>query len=294
MNQELYKAIQQNVDHFLSHTKTWFHPRDIWQEYNIASEDGKRYLREILESKVESKELIHEGVRYRQCDNELVEVDWFEAEEDGYIKIELPFNLHRWVKLYPGVVVVAGEKGRGKTAFMLDCIVRNLSHDREQYLFYNDSMALELKERLVGLSEHYNCELPTSDTLRVYERFDHFGDVIVRDGINYVDYLDVNTDFYSVGQEIDDIYRATGNGLTFIGLQKNPKEALGVGGIYSWKRSQLYIVLSEPAEQGMADLWQGCMTLKRTRGRTKKKFDPTGMKIHYDIKEGCKFSIENI
>jgi len=219
------------------------------------------------------------------------EIEWFDANEDNFIKMRLPFDLHHKVKLFPGVVVIAGEKGQGKSAWLMDCIFRNLSEKRPQYFFVNDAQDVELKERFLGLSEYYDCALPTPDNLKVYERYDRFGDVIVEGGINYVDYLDVNSEFFSIGQEIDDIHRATGSGVTFIALQKNPKEALGVGGIYSWKRSQLYITLSTP-ELLDDRAWQGQLLLKKTRGRANKAVDPTGYSQLYDIKEGCKFRIK--
>jgi len=285
---ELYIEIQANIDEFLSHTKTWFHPRDIWTEYNIKSEEGKRIVRVVLEDKVVNGELQHEGLKYRAYNRDLREINWFDADETDYIRMNLPFGLNRYIKLFSGVVVIAGETGMGKSAWIMDCIFRNLSFNRPQYLFVNDAKDSELKERIIALCEKNDCALPSSDQLVVYERFDKFGDVIVRDGLNYVDYLDVNAEFYSIGQEIDDIFRATGNGLTFIALQKNPKEAIGVGGIYSIKRSQVYIVLSESEDE----VWFGQLLLKKTRGKVNKTLDPTGWKWGYDIQNGVKFVVQ--
>lgn len=286
----LKTEIESNLLGFLSHTKTWFHPRDVWNEYNLKSEEAKRYLREALEDRVQASELQHEGQKYRLINRELREVDWFAASQEDYIKLNLPFELDKYIKLFPGIVVVAGEKGKGKSAWLFDCIFRNLGN-RPQYLFCNDAQEVELKERFLGLAEKYDTELPVPPMLTCYERFDKFGDVVVKGGINYVDYLDVNTEFYSIGQEIDDIYRATGDGITFVALQKNPKEAIGVGGIYSWKRAQLYVTLADP-KPPMCDTWQGEMKLVKTRGRTMKGVDPTGKTWHYDIHEGYRFLIE--
>lgn len=285
---ELTIDIQGNVAEFLSHTKAWFHPRDIWQEYSINSEESKRIVRTVLEDKVLDGELQHEGLKYRAYNRDLREINWFDADETAHIKMILPFGLHRYIKLFPGVVVIAGETGKGKSAWILDCIFRNLSPDRPQYLFVNDAKDAELKERILGICSKSECALPTPEELRIYERFDKFGDVIVRDGINYVDYLDVNSEFYSIGQEIDDIFRATGDGMTFIALQKNPKEALGVGGIYSIKRSQVYIVLTD-SEDGV---WFGQLLLRKTRGKVNKTIDPTGWTWGYDIKDGVKFVVQ--
>jgi len=280
---------QAHINEFIGHTKTWFHPRDIWQEYSITSEIYKKAVREALENKVISGDLQHEGLKYRAYNRELREINWFDADETDFIRMNLPFGLNRYIKLFPGVVVISGETGRGKSAWILDCIFRNLSFERPQYLFVNDAKDVELKERILSLCNKNECALPTPEQLTVYERFDKFGDVVVRDGINYVDYLDVNAEFYSIGQEIDDIFRATGNGLTFIALQKNPKESLGVGGIYSIKRSQIYISLIGTEE---GSLWKQQLILKKTRGKVNKTVDPTGWTWGYDIVDGVKFVIE--
>ncbi len=286
----LNTEIQTNLDSFLTHTKCWFHPRDMWSEYNINSEESKQFLRDELASRVLDGVLEHEGQKYRLIDLELREIDWFGADEEDYIRINLPFNLGRYVKLYPGLVVIAGEKGKGKSAWMMDCIFKNIS-DVPQYYFVNDARDVELKDRFLSIVENKNMPLPEPHQLKVYERYGKFGDVIVRDGINYVDYLDVNTDFYSIGQEMDDIHKATGNGITFVAIQKNPKEKIGLGGIFSWKKTQLYITLSEPLPP-MDDMWKGVLKLVRTRGMADPRLEPEGRKWHYDIFRGFEFSVE--
>jgi len=290
-NEPLFDEILGNVDKWLTFTKGWFHPRDIWHEYNISEEATKQVLRDILQSKHEAGELDHEEQKYRLVDRELREIDWFNADEGDYIHMRLPFNLDNLLKLFPGVVVIAGEKGKGKSAWLMDCIFKNISIERPQHYFVSDAQDVEIKERFLNLLEGKGQSLPDPDTLKVYERHSKFGDVIVRDGINYVDYLDMNSDFYQIGQEIDDIGNATGKGVTFIALQKNPKEKLGVGGVASWKRAQVYITLAEPTDAVMSG-WFGELKLLRTRGRQSKFIDPTGMKWGYWLKEGHRFMVE--
>jgi len=292
MDDLLYTDISGNFNEFIATNKGWFSPVDIRREYDIASDEGKTILRELLKEALEGKVLEHEGLKYRVVDTDCREIDWFNADEKQYIELNLPFRLHEYLKLFAGVVVITGEKGKGKTAFMYDTIFRNINPERPQHLFASDNIEVEIRERFLSILEDKNMALPGPELLRVWERHSNFADVIVRDGINYIDYLDVNTDFYSIGQEIDDIHRATGNGITFIGLQKNPKEKLGVGGIYSWKKSQVYIVLAEPGDSAIAEQWQGELILKRTRGRVDKLMDPTGWKRYYYIQEGFKFIAE--
>ncbi len=231
-----------------------FTTRQMCSELNIVTSEAKGHLRVILhrlsESGVISKTST-DGV-WRKVDNEKKTIDWQSADLSKTLPIMLPFGIHNVCKIYPkSIIIVAGSKNEGKTAFLLKCIQLNM--DKFTVDLYNSETGPEqLKERLTPLN------IPVPAPFNAYERYDNFADVVDpgADHISVIDYLDFNSEVYLVGTEIDNIFRKI-NGCAIIGLQKPPPSVtyikgvkkvidrdLAYGGGFTAKRAVLYISLS--------------------------------------------------
>jgi len=230
-----------------------FNVRDIWNDLGIITPENRQYLRIILK-RLEAEGLIvklPKSGQYRKLDSELEPIDWESADVNNIYPIELPFNIHKHCKIYPkSIIILAGEKNAGKTAFLYETIYRNMDNLPVD-LFNSETGREQMKERFEPL-----C-VPKPAPFKVYERYDNFADVIHPEHLSVIDYLDLNSEVYMVGAEIDAIFRKLTTGTAIIALQKPPATVtytargekkvhtrdLAYGGAFSAKRAALYVSL---------------------------------------------------
>ena len=161
-----------------------------------------------------------------------------------------PFGTEEYARLYPkSIVIVAGSKNVGKTAYLYNFIALNMGRFCID-LFNSETGPEQMKERFSPLN------IPEPAPFKVYERYDNFADIIHPDHISVIDYLDLNSEVYLVGAEIDAIFRKLVQGIAVIGLQKPPpsityvkgikkviERDLAYGGGFTAKRAALYITM---------------------------------------------------
>lgn len=287
MEEITYKQIHEEVDEFLRLVgDRTFNVRKIDSQYNYGSRQAKRYRWQILDEYVKSKKLERLDVdKFRLFDDELKEVDWQGADVTHLIELEYPLGIEKYVKTYHGsVAVVAGTPGSGKTAFMEHFVLKNMYHPMGVSMFNNDMSPEEIKERMINAGIH----IPTPPPFRIYDRDCNFADVVKPDGINVIDYLDLNSDLYMIGDEIEKIYRRVkeGGGFALIGIQKKPNQDIAIGGIFTWKRPKLYFSMDI-----VRDGSEICHKLKivKARGRINPKVNPNGMEWKFKLIGGIKF-----
>jgi hypothetical protein len=230
-----------------------FNVRQIWGEMNIMAPEDKTHLRQILHRMTETGIVAKTNIdgTYRKVDNDKEPLDWQSAEPNKYLPLVLPFNIHEVCRVYPqSIIIVAGSKNEGKTAFLMSCIMPNVG--KFQVDFYNSETGPEqLKQRFEPLN------VPRPAPFNTYKRYDNFADVIDPTHLSIIDYLDTNSEVYLVGAEIDNIFRKITTGCAIIGLQKPPPSVtwvkgekkvidrdLAYGGGFTAKRAVIYISLS--------------------------------------------------
>lgn len=228
-----------------------FDVKTAWAELGVSTPDDRHYFRKLL------RELIAEGVIastnkdgfYRKLENELVPLDWQNADTSNTISIKFPFDIHKYCKIYPrSIIVVAGSKNAGKTAFLYNVVADNMNGPLKLDLFNSETGPEQMKERMAAFN------VPTPAPFNTYQRYDHFSDVIHPEHLSVIDYLDMNSEVYLVGSEIDAIFRKLTTGVAIIGIQKAPPivtfvkgvkrledRDLGYGGAFSAKRAVLYV-----------------------------------------------------
>jgi len=247
------KLTQQLIEDWIGLISGTFSVRDIWNDIGIESPEGRKHLRTIL-NRLEEEGLIVKLPRsgyYRKLDAELLPVDWESADIKNVYPLKMPFGIHEYCKIFPkSIIILAGEKQQGKTSFLYETIYLNMD-TLEVDLFNSETGREQMKERFEPL-----C-IPSPAPFKVYERYDNFADVIHPEHLTIIDYLDLNSDVYLVGVEIDAIFRKLTTGVAVIGLQKPPPTVsytakgdkkthsrdLAYGGAFSAKRASLYISL---------------------------------------------------
>ena len=245
---------QARVEEWLSLVDGQFTVKDIWAELGVNYEENRSNLRVILH-RLREKGVIakcsHNGT-YRKLETEVTRIDWQSADPGAVLPLKLPFEIHKYCKLYPkSIVIVAGEKNAGKTTFLYLATVLNMGMF-ETDLYNNETGAEQMQERFSYL------DVPVPPPFESYERYDNFADVIHPEHLSIIDYLDTNSEVYLVGAEIDAIFRKLTTGVAIIGLQKPPpakmlvrgkmvsqSRDLAYGGGFTAKRAALYISLGD-------------------------------------------------
>jgi hypothetical protein len=241
------------IEQWITLVRGKFCVRDIWNEVGIQSTEGKQYLRVIL-GRLEDRGVISVNGGpgyYRKTDNTANVVDWQKADIERVLPLRFPFGLEQYVKVYPkSIIIVAGGKNAGKTAWMYNFIMLNMLNFPID-LFNSETGPEQMKERFEPLN------IPVPAPFTVYERYDHFSEVIDPNRIAVIDYLDMNSEVYLVGTEIDALFRKTASAVV-IGLQKPPPTVtfikgvkkiidrdLAYGGGFTAKRAVLYVSMSD-------------------------------------------------
>ncbi len=292
-DEKKYSLVHSDIDEFLILTDGQiFSGAKIDNLFGYKTRTAKRYRWQVLKAMVEKGELESKGPdKFRKPNTEFEEIDVMSAIDGTQIKVSWPMSLEKYLKVYPkSIIIVDGAPGKGKTAFLHNFGLHNRNNALGVIMFSNDMSDIEIKERWqnTGLSL-------TKKPFPVFEVFNNFGDAIrekkSKDEINLIDYLDLNSDFYRIGDEIEDIYRSLGTGMALIAIQKRPNQDIGLGGIASWKRSKIYLSLDTVIDDGRPI---NVLKIIKARGRVNKEINPEGMEFKYHLIDGIKFVIKEI
>jgi len=287
-NDTKYQQVKNDIKQFLSLVGSHsFTSSQIDQQYNYITRDAKRYRWQVLDRYVKADELeLLKTNTYRKIDQQLEIIDWQEADIEDVVKVKWPLELEKYIKTYhQSITVIAGAPGSGKTGFLYDFALRNMNHPMVETIFSNDMTPEEVKERMLNS----DIKVPNPPPFQMFERHDNFADVIKPDGINLIDYLDLNSEVYRIGDEIEAIYRKLKRGIALIAIQKKPFQNIGLGGIFSWKRAKLYLSLDTIKELGEM-LYK--LEVVKARGRAKPTVNPRGMVFKFRLIGGCKFYLK--
>ncbi len=224
MPKELTQAV---VLEYLQYVSGTFNTRTMQNELNILSPEGKGHLRVILHRLCEAGVITKTSLdgNYRKLETEKIVMPWQSADPGNIIPLKWPFELEKYAAIYPkNVAIVAGQKQEGKTTFLYDFIKLNM-YNYQIELFNTETGPEQMHDRFNDLG------IPIDAPIMVYERYDNFADVIDPEGISVIDYLDLNSEFYLAGMEIDKIFRKLTTGIAIIGMQIPPASVTYIKGI---------------------------------------------------------------
>ena len=232
-----------------------FTVKDCWDEIGIIHAENKQHLRMILTRCIKKEIIVKSSMNghYRVLDNKEIYQDWQAANPDNVYPLLLPFDIHKYAKVYPkSIIIVAGEKQAGKTNFLYETVQLNMG-TLPVDLFNSETGLEQMKVRF----EPYN--IPTPAPFKVIERYANFSDIIKSSHLSILDYLDYNSEVYQCAEEINLIFQKLTTGVCIIGMQKPPptlvkqrdgsmkkvSRDLAYGGAFSAKRAALYITLGQ-------------------------------------------------
>ena len=278
------RNISGDVSEFVDSSVGWFTTADIDRELQLSTKQDRGARRSALfklaGEKVIERHHLQEG-RYRRIEGGLEIIDWQNADLRE-MDIEWPFGLHEWEITYPGTLdVIAGSSGAGKTAFMLDFLLRNQAKHNCRYIS-SEMSPQQMRHRLGKFNAgQWNFEAVRASS--------NFADLVLADSVTIIDYLEIDGENPSgVVNEIRKIFDALKTGMALVGLQKkgNTKGKfgsvyeLGRGGAFSMEKARLYLSMD----------YNELLVVKSSNRRDDDAPTLKGRKWGFDLYKGCIFT----
>lgn len=243
MPEEGKDSLSKLIEQWVEGTSGWFTYRDIDQDLDIGTPEGKTHRRVVL------FDLVKRGLvqrdpkingRFKFVDVQAPLINWQDADISNVVDVKMPFHIEEWVTIYPkNVIIVAGDPNAGKTAWCLEFIKRNQHRTEIAELlpieYFNSEMGPEeMKLRLskFGVSDW---------SFNARERNNNFASVVRPDKINIIDYLEITDNFHLIADEINSIWERLNKGIAIIAIQKKQGAALGRGAEFSLEKPRLYL-----------------------------------------------------
>lgn len=177
---------------------------------------------------------------YRKIEKEALDIDLVNADETKIVPLKLPFELHKHALLRPkNIMVVAGSKSAGKTAFIHNILKLNMGNPNYPITLYDTQIGKEaLKMRFM------NTGIPIPPPFAVKRRYAYFADPIKPNEISIIDFIRVDTEgSFKVADEMKAIRDKLEEGIAIIALQKPRGRDEAYGGAYSAFDVELYLSL---------------------------------------------------
>lgn len=251
MSDEKQFQLRRLVDQWVEESDGWFITADIWRQFNVLTTKGKNVVWQRLKEHTAAGKVKRRGLRYRRVQKELEDIDIFNVPK--FITIKFPFGLENYIRVTEGsLIVIAGDKEAGKTGLCLIIAYLNMYIWKDNlYYFDSESGATLLGERLLAIDPNLPNPLP----FKIKHCARDYSDAIVPDAFNIVDYLDLGSQYQTVGDEMLSIVEAVGRGVVFVALQKPPPSRTkdgklivrnwGYGGLPSIHRAQVALTLDK-------------------------------------------------
>lgn len=261
-----------------------FNVKDMDAELGIKEQDAKLSRTVALEGLV--KEGVIERVgdtrgSYRIRDRKLNVID-VDAPEVPEVNLWLPFGLNSNVRIHQkNVIIIAGETNAGKTSLLFNMAWAQARFGKCRYAC-SEMNGPELTEKMQsfgGKDEWRHCEF--------IERTGGFHDVVLPNGVTYIDYLEVYDNFFRVGEDIRKIYDSLDTGVVVIAMQKATGSDLGRGGAFTIEKARLALSLFSHGK--MLDGIIGSAKVMKAKN-VKRGFNPEGREIFYTLRNGYYFN----
>lgn len=275
-----FTGTQKRVKDWILVSAGEFWVQDIYKDLGINDPNEKKAVLMAL-SRFEKEQIIEKlpGKRghYRTIEKEADKIDFLHADPNNWIDVKFPMGIDKYVKLYPtNIIVCAGEKGSGKTAFCLDTARLNMGLMPVRYLS-SEMAAEELRTRLEAF------DLPITEWSQVdfRSRRDNFADLIDPEGINIIDFLEKYDQFWSVGGDIRAVFDKLKGGICIIAIQKDKGAESGRGGMFTREKCRLHIALGDHKAK-IDDV-----KIFKMPG-----YNPNGLVMKYKLIAGARFDLQ--
>jgi hypothetical protein len=241
------------VREYAGYTTGAFRNQDCYNDLSLRTIAEKTTVRKTLGGMADDGilERVHgkQGM-YRKIQAAIVTMNWEDVEISDYYPLKMPLDLHSAMAFYPkNIMVVAGAKSSGKTAFLMNMAWMNKgNHPGRKLRYLNSEMGAEELKKRISMFEYPFKDW--SKDIDFIERSAEFHDVIDPNGFNIIDFLEIGDAFYKIQQDIKQIHDKLEKGVCIIGLQKATGKHIltGRGGDFSKEKSRIYLSLDRDAD----------------------------------------------
>jgi hypothetical protein len=248
----------------------------MFHEPGMSSEDKRRLVQNISKT---MQRMAESGLIYRVGDsyfkNEVLErLNVLDARTTP-LEMKYPLGLEYWVRTFPrSIIVIAGVSNAGKTAFAMDLAHRNLQTFGGKTSYVTSEMgADQMAYRLSNWMsiEQWATKMDIFFGNKQYHRY------IQPNGLTIIDYLEIYDNFYTVGQEIQEIHERLEKGICLVCLQKKLGARYGRGAEFGLEKPQVYLSMDREK-----------VTIEKAKSWGTGK-NPNGMECGFTLTGGWKF-----
>jgi replicative DNA helicase len=271
-----------------------FDQKQLYADLGLRTKKQKDNARATMHRLV--KEDVIERVKkkgsgwYRKRDIIEEEIDFLNVTDET-IDLKLPFKLHKMFTARPkNIIVIAGEPDAGKSAVALQIAKMNQGGPLPIKYMSSEMGPNEFRSRLDRFEDQTGEDYMAIEhwEMKVTERSEDFHDVLLPDGLNIIDFLEIHEDFWAVGQMLKDIFDKLDRGICIVCIQKtNTVSHYGLGGLRGMEKPRLYLSLRNgPAYHTMK-------IVKCKAPRHPDEMNPTGLELNFKVVAGCRLDPVN-
>jgi len=273
------RNLSEEVRAFVLEADGSFRISDVCTALNVTEKGDRAAVQKAL-SRLKKDRLIESTDKgyggYRKIDADMEKLDILKASIEP-LPIVWPFGLEKLVDIQSkNIVVLAGSKNVGKSAFLLNLAGLNMK-THEVHYFSNEMGESEVKVRL---SKFEGIDLEEWDKwVHFWNRSRNFADVIKPNAINIIDYLEnLEGEDYKIKGYIGKVWEKLDRGIAVVGLQKKRDRDIGYGGEATQDRSRLYLAMDA-----------GKIKIVNAKNWHDPKANPNGRERSFKLVNGCKF-----
>ena len=222
---------------------------DFYSDLKLDSREEKASCRMALNrlsarKKIEKIESGRTGT-YRLVDTVADRIQFIDGDSKRF-PVKLPLDLNALCNIYPkNIIIIAGSKSSGKTAFLLTTAMLNQNHIPVVYL-NSDMGDEEYTDRLKKMG--FTCQEDIK--FNALNRSHSFHDLITPEQkIFIIDFLEVHENFYEIGKPIKQIWDKLKDGIAIIAIQMKSGAKVGRGGDFSKEKARLYLAMDYVADE---------------------------------------------
>ena len=235
------RPITTEVGEYIKISNGSFSTIEIYNDLGAKTPEEKTAIRKALSRLAQSGAIEKIGTKdgvYRKPQTENITKTQFINGVVPEFPIILPIDLNILCKVQgKNIIILAGTKSSGKTAFLMKIALENQA--RIPVVYLNSEMGDEeytARMKAFGVSTADEIQYETIECHSNYQ--DH---VTGEKKIFIVDFLEVHDKFYEVAGTIRQIHEKLRDGVCIIGIQKAEKAVLGRGAEFSMEKSRLYL-----------------------------------------------------
>lgn len=233
------RSIAQEIREWVLLTKGYFNLTDAYMDLQILTKLEKNAVY-VAMNRLQAEGIIEKYGDKRGCfrliEKSDDEMEFVEGEVQEF-NVKLPFDLNDLCSLYAkNIIVIAGSKGSGKTAFLM-----NLALTNKDVVYLNSEMG---PDEWSGRLKAHGIQKKADVLFTAKQCHANFHDKITGEKkIFIVDYMEIHDNFYEVAKHIRLIHEKLQEGICFIALQKKTDAYLGRGSEFSLEKARLYLTL---------------------------------------------------